>query len=296
MRNQKVIWRRSLPALCAKLSNQSLCKNSQQCRCHQIRLYTHVGETGTYTYDAFGRLKESYTNGHKTTYTYDNAGNRTNRAIVTGGLSTAVDVAVDLSVVPVGGTTVYHKLTYTLMASNFSGVAASGLSMVFTPPANLSLLATTGGGWSCSGTVTVTCTLATLAANTDSAAVTLDYRPTAANASAVATVELTSSSTDIQPTNNTDSVTSVILSSGSTTDVDGDGMDDAWEVANGLDPTNGDDGSLDPDGDTWSNLTEFLNRTNPNNVDTDGDGLNDNVDPNPTFNPAWIVPILQMMQ
>lgn len=250
----------------------------------------------TYTYDAFGRLKEVFTNGHKTTHTYDNAGNRTNRSVVTGGMSTSVDVAVNLSAAPPGGVIVYHKVTYSLVASNFSGLAASTLSMVFAPPANMSLLATSAGGWSCSGTGTVTCTLATLAANTDSAAVTLEYRPTAANASAVATVTLTSAGTDIQSNNNTDTVTSVILSSGSTADVDGDGMDDAWEAANGLNPANGDDGSLDPDGDSWTNLTEFQNKTNPNNVDTDGDGLNDNVDPNPTFNPAWIVPILQMMQ
>ena len=37
----------------------------------------------------------------------------------------------------------------------------------------------------------------------------------------------------------------------------------------------------DPDSDTDSNNTEFLNRTHPNVADTDGDGANDAVDAAP---------------
>ncbi|API58409.1 pectate lyase [Tardibacter chloracetimidivorans] len=40
-------------------------------------------------------------------------------------------------------------------------------------------------------------------------------------------------------------------------DGDGDGMSDAWEVANGLDPARN-DGWGDADGDGWANLDEFL--------------------------------------
>ena len=57
-------------------------------------------------------------------------------------------------------------------------------------------------------------------------------------------------------------------------DADRDGMDDNWEIANGLDPRV-DDGNLDSDGDGLSNLAEFQLGLNPRNPDTDGDGLYD---------------------
>lgn len=64
-------------------------------------------------------------------------------------------------------------------------------------------------------------------------------------------------------------------------DSDRDGMPDGWEVANGLDPTSavgadGADGDLDGDG--LSNLDEYRNNCNPRVRDTDGDGVNDNVE------------------
>jgi hypothetical protein len=70
----------------------------------------------------------------------------------------------------------------------------------------------------------------------------------------------------------------------SITDTDGDGLPDAWENNFGLDPE--DDGSInpnngaagDPDGDNRTNAQEYnggTDSTNPNNPDTDGDGLDD---------------------
>ena len=57
-------------------------------------------------------------------------------------------------------------------------------------------------------------------------------------------------------------------------DADRDGMDDAWEIANGLNPAVNDrDGDLDGDG--LSNLREYLLKLKPNNPDSDGDGLYD---------------------
>ena len=57
-------------------------------------------------------------------------------------------------------------------------------------------------------------------------------------------------------------------------DTDGDGMDDNWENAHGLNP-NVDDSGGDPDFDGLSNLEEYQNNTDPQDSDTDGDGLND---------------------
>jgi hypothetical protein len=48
------------------------------------------------------------------------------------------------------------------------------------------------------------------------------------------------------------------------TDSDGDGMQNSWETANGLNPNNAADASLDNDKDGKTNLEEFLAGTNPN--------------------------------
>jgi subtilisin family serine protease len=64
-------------------------------------------------------------------------------------------------------------------------------------------------------------------------------------------------------------------------DTDGDGMPDGWETEKGLDPL--DDGSTDidngpagdQDGDGLLNYYEYLNGSDPSNVDTDADGYDD---------------------
>ena len=67
-------------------------------------------------------------------------------------------------------------------------------------------------------------------------------------------------------------------------DDDDDGMSDAYENLNGLNPLNAADASGDPDNDGVSNLQEALNGTNPkvqNDIyfpDSDGDGVTDNKD------------------
>jgi len=64
-------------------------------------------------------------------------------------------------------------------------------------------------------------------------------------------------------------------------DSDGDGMPDSWEVANGFNPLNSSDAATDADHDGLSNFLEFKEGTQPNNNDTDGDGIVDGFDAAP---------------
>lgn len=60
-------------------------------------------------------------------------------------------------------------------------------------------------------------------------------------------------------------------------DLDGDGIPNAYETANGLNP-NVNDAALDLDGDGLTNLAEFQRGTSANKADTDGDRLRDGVE------------------
>ncbi|MFA7256194.1 MAG: S8 family serine peptidase, partial [Kiritimatiellales bacterium] len=70
-------------------------------------------------------------------------------------------------------------------------------------------------------------------------------------------------------------------------DSDDDGMNDGWEVRYGFDPRSssspGADGDADSDGLT--NLEESINNTDPNNPDTDGDGMPDGWEVDNSFDP-----------
>lgn len=60
-------------------------------------------------------------------------------------------------------------------------------------------------------------------------------------------------------------------------DTDHDGMPDAWESKNGLNPRDPDDGRVDSDKDGYTNVEEFLNGTDPNEF-IDYTNLGNNVD------------------
>ena len=76
------------------------------------------------------------------------------------------------------------------------------------------------------------------------------------------------------------------------TDADKDGIDDAWEVVNGLNPAVN-DRQGDLDGDGLSNLREFQLGLRANVADTDGDGLPDGWEWQHGFNPKQPAPAAQ---
>jgi hypothetical protein len=61
-------------------------------------------------------------------------------------------------------------------------------------------------------------------------------------------------------------------------DTDNDGMDDGWEVTNGLEPLDARDADMDNDNDGLSNLEEYIYGTSPFTADTDNDGFTDNLE------------------
>ena len=71
------------------------------------------------------------------------------------------------------------------------------------------------------------------------------------------------------------------VNSSANVDSDNDGLSDAYELANGLNPYNASDATLDSDNDGLTNAEEYQAGTDPQNNDTDGDGILDGVDSEP---------------
>ncbi|MFO7991656.1 MAG: NosD domain-containing protein [Thermoplasmata archaeon] len=80
-------------------------------------------------------------------------------------------------------------------------------------------------------------------------------------------------------------------------DDDNDGMPDEWENEHGLDPKDPSDADADADGDGLTNLEEYNLGTDPQNEDTDGDGIVDGEDEDPLNAedeglPAWVLVLI----
>ncbi|QEQ98116.1 M12 family metallo-peptidase [Neptunomonas concharum] len=70
-------------------------------------------------------------------------------------------------------------------------------------------------------------------------------------------------------------------------DSDNDGLDDAFETANGLNPNDPSDANGDRDNDGLTNLAEYQQGTGINNPDSDNDGAPDGYDSQP-LNPQYL--------
>jgi hypothetical protein len=99
--------------------------------------------------------------------------------------------------------------------------------------------------------------------------------PAVATVSADGLVTATGAGALTVTANNNGLTATLLIQSFAALDSDGDGMPDAWEIANGLNPYDPTDANLDPDGDGLTNLQEYQLGTNPHVADTDGDGLTD---------------------
>ncbi|MDX1451671.1 MAG: fibronectin type III domain-containing protein, partial [Oleiphilaceae bacterium] len=74
---------------------------------------------------------------------------------------------------------------------------------------------------------------------------------------------------------NSDIVSFTTPALNNTADSDGDGLPDAWEIDNGLDPQNANDAFEDWDNDGLSNLEEYTAQSDLNDADSDDDGMPD---------------------
>ena len=101
------------------------------------------------------------------------------------------------------------------------------------------------------------------ASATDFSGATLDVTNDAPDTFAIGDTLVTFSAVDADERQGQNSSTVTVVAASADNDTDSDGMDDLFEVDNGLDP-NADDAEADADGDGRSNLDEYLEGKDPN--------------------------------
>jgi uncharacterized repeat protein (TIGR01451 family) len=121
---------------------------------------------------------------------------------------TNADLAVTLADSP-DPVIVGNNLTYTITITNNGPEAATGVAVADTLPAGVSYVSATPSQGSCSGTVTLSCDMLTIA-NGASASLVLVVRPTVANLTLSNTVTVSGNVTDPTPGNNSSTTTTVV--------------------------------------------------------------------------------------
>lgn len=224
-------------------------------------------------------------------YVYDEAGNRISATLV--GISVLpVDPAVSID--PLSSSVVIgHTTSQVVTVTNNEANTANALTLTFSPAVGFVVDAVASNDWACPAARSLSCSLPALAGGASSS-LTIDIRPVVLGA-VTTTVSLNNLPSDTQSTNNTAIIQLNVLSSATSSDTDGDGMPDAWELQHGLDPFRQADAHADGDRDGLENLFEFTAEIDPNNSDTDGDGIGDQFD-NPIANSTnAIVPVLKLL-
>lgn len=182
--------------------------------------------------------------------------------ITTGGTCAAVatDIAVGLSQLPSVVTTGTVGGLFSI--ANQGPHPATGVTLTVPLPPSTSQVAATpsvgGVAYHNTSTNVITVTFASLAPGESVGAFVQFDVP---DGSYSLTGTMTQLQTDSNPANNVASFSFVVLK-----DLDGDGLPDAYETANGLNPNDPNDAHLDADGDGRTNLEEYRAGTDPRNA------------------------------
>ncbi|PTL76944.1 OmpA family protein [Vitiosangium sp. GDMCC 1.1324] len=159
-------------------------------------------------------------------------------------------------------------LTYTVHTTNDGPSTASNVSVTFSVPAGSTFVSAGGSGWTCTQAAgVVTCTRPDLAPG-NAPDIAIKVVPTLDGGSLTASVSVASDTADSDTSDNTDSETTTVIK---LVDDDHDGLSNDDEIALGTnpnDPDSDDDGILD-------GIEVHIGGTNPLDDDSDDDGLLD---------------------
>jgi uncharacterized repeat protein (TIGR01451 family)/LPXTG-motif cell wall-anchored protein len=132
-------------------------------------------------------------------------------------VTTGVTASADLAITKSGAASVVagSNLPYSLTVTNNGPSDADNLSVTDTLPAGVTFVSAGGGGWACSnaGNVSVTCTLATLAAGTSAPLISVVVVAPSSAASLTNIASVGSTTADPDPSNNTDTANTNVTAS-----------------------------------------------------------------------------------